>query len=114
MITVKEIAEATAEVMNISVNDIYSSRRSKDICLARWIVFFIAREFTQATSTTIGSSTNKDHTSVLYGIAKVQEGVSSGEPTILALLDAIIKYVTPDGMEKMKEVINKIQRRVTA
>lgn len=114
MITVKEIAEATAEVMNVSVNDIYSSRRSKDICLARWIVFFIAREFTQATSTTIGKVTNKDHTSVLYGIAKVQEGVNSGEPTLIALLVAIAKYLMPDGREKVQEVIDRVQRRITA
>jgi len=38
MITVSDIVHTTCDLLGVNYSDFYSSRRGKDICLARWIV----------------------------------------------------------------------------
>jgi len=111
MITISEIVDTTCDLMGVSCGDFYSGRRGKDICLARWIVSFLAKEYTMHTSTKIGHIINRDHTTVLYGVAKVQGYVNVGDQQVIKLISSITILLMPDGKNHLQEIINKIQRR---
>lgn len=111
MITVSDIVHTTCDLLGVNVADFYSSRRSKDMCLARWIVSFLAKEYTMNTSTRIGHLINRDHTSVLYGVAKVQGYVNVGDQKVIKLISSITTLLMPDGRNHLQEIINKIQER---
>jgi chromosomal replication initiation ATPase DnaA len=81
------------------------------MCLARWIVSFLAKEYTMNTSTRIGHLINRDHTSVLYGVAKVQGYVNVGDQKVIKLISSITTLLMPDGRNHLQEIINKIQER---
>jgi len=111
MITVSDIVHTTCDLMAVNVADFYSNRRGKDICLARWIVSFLAKEYTMNTSTRIGHLINRDHTTVLYGVAKVQGYVNVGDQQVIKLISNIATLLMPDGRNHLQEIINKIQER---
>lgn len=111
MITVSDIVHTTCDLLGVNYSDFYSSRRGKDICLARWIVSFFAKEYTMNTSTRIGYLINRDHTTVLYGVAKVQGYVNVGDQRVTKLLSSIATMLMPDGRNHLQEIINKIQER---
>ncbi|HHW45665.1 MAG TPA: chromosomal replication initiator protein DnaA [Clostridiales bacterium] len=72
-ITVDKIIAEVARTYSVSENDIRSSKRHSPLPFVRFVAMYITRELTQMSYSAIGKSFNKDHTTVLYAIDKVEE-----------------------------------------
>jgi Bacterial dnaA protein helix-turn-helix len=71
-ITVNYIVFKVAEYYGLSVNDIKSARRTRNVVLPRQICMYIAQQMTIQSLPQIGRMIgNRDHTTALHGIRKV-------------------------------------------
>lgn len=70
---VEKVIKATSRVTGVSVNEILSNRRHKDLVQARHIAMFLAHEMTTLSYVQIGAAMNKDHTSVMYAVNKIKK-----------------------------------------
>jgi hypothetical protein len=67
-----QVLEVTEEVTKISVKDIISKRRSKDIVNARFMTMWVLRTVSGTSFSVIGEHLGgKDHTSVINGVSQV-------------------------------------------
>jgi len=67
-----QVLEVTEEVTGISVRDIISKRRSKDIVNARFMTMWVLRTVSGTSFSVIGEHLGgKDHTSVINGVSQV-------------------------------------------
>lgn len=77
-ITVKEIIETVASYYSVTVVDIASARRTMNIMIPRQAVMYLARELTGLSLPQIGARLgNRDHTTILHGIRKMQKRINS-------------------------------------
>ena len=78
VITVEEIQRQVANYYNLRASDLTSGRRSRNIAWARQIAMFLAKDLTTKSLQDIGRIFGgRDHTTVLYGVRKVSEVLSS-------------------------------------
>ncbi len=76
LITVDFIQRCVAEEMGVSLQDLKTRRRNKNIVLPRQIAMYLSRELTDLSLPEIGGFFGgKDHTTVLHSYNKIKEGV---------------------------------------
>jgi chromosomal replication initiator protein len=66
-----DIKFAVAGHFKISAAELISDRRTKRVVYPRHIAFFLARNLTTKSFIEIGHSFNRDHTTVLHGVLKI-------------------------------------------
>ena len=94
-ITPDLIINTVSEHLNISVNDIISTKRSQDIATARQISMYLCRKYTDKGLKSIGDSFGgKDHSTVHSNIQKVEEKIDK-DPEFAEMVDVIIKKLNP-------------------
>lgn len=80
LITVDFIQRCVAEEFGVSLQDLKTKRRNKNIVLPRQIAMYISRELTEMSLPEIGEFFGgKDHTTVLHSCNKIKGGVSNNE-----------------------------------
>lgn len=67
-ITVGHVQDVVCSSFQVSVADLTSPCRRKEIALARKIAMYLCRQYTTESLVTIGKSFNRSHSSVLYAI----------------------------------------------
>ncbi len=73
-ITINRIVEEVSRTTGVSVEDIYSKKRTANISNARKMCIYIIREITAMSYEAIGKEfNNMDHSSVLYNIQKMEQ-----------------------------------------
>ncbi|MCM1114846.1 MAG: chromosomal replication initiator protein DnaA [Clostridium sp.] len=72
-VTMKRIVDEVSRTTGISVEDIYSKVQKSNIAQARRITFYIVRKVTNISYEDIGEEFNKDHSTVMYNIKKIEE-----------------------------------------
>lgn len=72
-ITIEDIQALVAERYNLTINDLKSKSRKKEIVRPRQIAMYLARDILSVSLMTIASSFNRDHTTVMHGYDKVKE-----------------------------------------
>lgn len=73
-VTVKEIKSLVSELFSVPVEDLDSANRSSRVSSARQVAMSLSREFTNLSLPAIAEAMGrKDHTTVLHGIARVEE-----------------------------------------
>ncbi|MBR1762422.1 MAG: chromosomal replication initiator protein DnaA [Eubacterium sp.] len=73
-ITINRIIEEVSRTTGVSVEDIYSKKRTANISNARKMCIYIIREITAMSYEAIGKEfNNMDHSSVLYNIQKMEQ-----------------------------------------
>lgn len=77
--SVAEIMRSVADISGYSVIDLVSSRRSRCLSNARFMVFLIARRHTLKALTEIARILDKDHTTVLHGVKRATKMESECE-----------------------------------
>lgn len=93
-ITIELITEIIAEHFNISIQDILSTKKSRNIAYPRQICMYLCRDLTDLSLKEIGQKLGKrDHTTVLHGIDKITQDVSKD-------------YTTQNTIEVLKKKIN--------
>jgi chromosomal replication initiator protein len=94
-ITPDRILSTVSEHMNVSINDIQSAKRSKDIAIARQTVMYLCRNLTDKSLQSIGESVGgKDHATVYNGIKRIEDKIKN-DPTFEASINVIINKLNP-------------------
>lgn len=74
VLTMADITRAVCNVFGVNKIDFASERRAKKVTEARQVFYWIARNYTPCSLPRIGDTAGgKDHSTVIYGIAKVDE-----------------------------------------
>lgn len=73
-LTIEDIKKVVAEKWNVSVSDINSERKQKEIVIPRQVAMYIAKNLTSKSLPEIGKSFGgRDHATVIYAVRKVRE-----------------------------------------
>lgn len=79
-ITLKDIKEVVANYYNISVDDLISKNKSKNIAYPRQIAMYIARKLTDHSLPKIGDEFGgRDHSTVLHAFNKVEKDMEDSQ-----------------------------------
>ena len=79
-ITPQFIIQAVAEHFNIPELDLVGQKRNKEIVYPRQVAMYLCREITGINYTEIASLLGKkDHTTILYGIDKIDKAIKKDE-----------------------------------
>ena len=94
-ITPDFIITMVAEHFGLKVDDLASSKRNKEIVYPRQIAMYLCREMTDIPLSNIGKYLGgRDHTTILHGIEKVKETISTDE-TLRSTVDILKKKINP-------------------
>lgn len=79
-ITPSLIINVVAEHFGVSIEDIVSKKRNKEIALPRQVYMYLCRELTDVSLDSIGSNVGgRDHTTVMHGVDKIKEDINNNE-----------------------------------
>ena len=76
-VTCELIIDIVAQRYGMQSADLTGKRRSQDIALARQVAMYICRELTELSTTAIGKAFGRDHTTVLHGCEKIEDGMDA-------------------------------------
>ena len=71
--TIDEIQKKVAEHFSISVKEMQSSRRARNVARPRQIAMYLAKQLTSRSLPEIGRKFDRDHTTVMHAVRKVEE-----------------------------------------
>ncbi len=92
-VTVEKIIEEVGRTFDVSPEDIRSNKRSGPISNARQIAIYIVREITQIPMKQIGQEFgNRDHTTIVYTLKKVQETMKTN-PHERGIIEDLIRNI---------------------
>jgi len=92
-ITCQSIQEAVASYYSITVDDMKSARRSREVAVPRQVAMFLIREMLGMSLPQIGEAFGgRDHTTVMYACQKIQEAMAAS-PSLSSLVDDIRKLI---------------------
>ena len=94
-ITPEVIMDVVAEHYNITVSDILSRKKNKEIANPRQICMYLSRKYTNTTLQAIGKIMgNRDHTTVMHGSDKIADLINRDEH-LKSNIDILIKKLNP-------------------
>lgn len=70
--TVHEVLRRVCEAEGVTMADMLSARRHREIARPRQMAMYLAREMTLATLPMIGRVMRRDHTTVLHGVRTIR------------------------------------------
>jgi chromosomal replication initiator protein len=98
------IVRVVARHYGYSVTDLIADRRTAPLCRARHIAMFLAKEMTTRSYPYIGRMMgNRDHSSIIHGVQKMQHMVNNGDPVLVAEISALQKKLADALSEKLAE-----------
>jgi chromosomal replication initiator protein len=89
-VTIHEIQQTVAETYGFRVSDLKSERRAQPLVNARHVGMWLAKELTQASYPLIGREFQRDHTSVMHAVRKV-ERLRAKDSQFVAEVDGLVK-----------------------
>ena len=75
----------------ISLEDLLSKNRSKNIAFPRQVSMYISRELTDLSLPKIADAFNRDHTTIMHGVDKIKALIREDEEFQLQVDDLIKK-----------------------
>ena len=75
IVTTDLIKETVARYYDITVSDLNSSKRNKEIVFPRQIAIYLSKELTDFSFTKIGKDFNRDHSTVISACDKIKEEI---------------------------------------
>ena len=94
-VTPDKILSTVSEHMSVSINDIKSTKRSKDIAIARQTVMYLCRNMTDKSLQSIGETVGgKDHATVYNGIKRIEEKIKK-DSAFESSVNVIINKLNP-------------------
>ncbi len=91
-VTVKLVAIETCSKFSITLDRLTTPSRSNQVAIPRQVVFYVARELCDVTSTELGRIFRKDHGTVLHGVKQIKNRMDVYEP-FASIVKDIIKSV---------------------
>ena len=86
--TIDEIQKKVAEYFNISVKEMQSSRRARTVARPRQIAMYLAKLLTLRSLPEIGRKFDRDHTTVMHAVRKVEELIQEDQ-SVAESVDAL-------------------------
>ena len=94
-ITPELIIETVADHYHITVKDLISPKRSKDIAHPRQIAMYLCKEMTSVPLIKIGSCLgNRDHATIIHGCDKIKKELPGNE-TLQSAIETLKKKINP-------------------
>lgn len=94
-ITVEYITEVVADHFDITVNDILSSKKSRNIAYPRQICMYLCRVLTGDSQKEIGAKLGKrDHSTIIHGINKITADLKT-DNALQNVVDILMKKINP-------------------
>ena len=91
------ILSTVSEHLNVSISDIQSTKRVKEIALARQIVMYLCRSLTDKSLQSIGETVGgKDHATVYNGIKRIEDKLKT-DPQLESNINIIINKINPQS-----------------
>jgi hypothetical protein len=90
---IQEIQLAVCEHFGVTMRDLLSARRDVKIVLPRKIGYYLSKTLTGRSLPEVGRRFNRDHTSALAGIRKIQALVEKSDQTTIDHINAIRKLL---------------------
>jgi chromosomal replication initiator protein len=93
-ITDTQIIKAVSEYFNISIEDLISHSRKKEIVEPRQIIMYLLRDISEFSYPYIGNKMGKDHTTVIHSCEKIEAELNKNESLnqkILTIKELILK-----------------------
>lgn len=88
-VTIKRVVDEVSRTTGVSVEDIYSKKRTANIANARKMSFYIIRNVTDMSYSAIGEEFKKDHTTVMYNIEEMEKIIANNSTLNSQVLDII-------------------------
>jgi len=70
--TMKEIIEETAEFYEVTIPELLSDSRTKDLARVRMVAMYLCRTMTRASYPAIGLRLMRDHSTVIHGYTSIK------------------------------------------
>ena len=94
-ITPELIIETVADHFHVSVKDLISPKRSKDIAYPRQIAMYLCKDMTSVPLIKIGSCLgNRDHATIIHGCEKIKKDLSGNE-NLQSTIETLKKKINP-------------------
>ncbi len=88
-LSLEQIAAAVTQKTGVTLEEMRSKSRKRDIVMARQLVMFLARHLTSLSMKQIGTFLNRsDHTSVIYACSQIEEKLKA-DPHLKKLIEGI-------------------------
>lgn len=95
-ITIDLIAQTVAEHFEITKEDLISNKRSNNIAHPRQICMYLCRTLTDLSLSDIASYLgNRNHTTILYGIEKINKEIKDHNEILINNIDVLTKKISP-------------------
>ena len=96
-ITPTMIAEIVASHYHITMDDLISKKKNKEIAYPRQITMYLCRKLTDAPLQTVGNLLGKrDHSTVIHGIEKIENDLKKN-PALQSNINVLIKKIDPSN-----------------
>lgn len=87
--TMRELLEIVSMASGISLGDLVSPRRSRDLARPRQVVMWLAKKHTRYSLPTIGRAIgNRDHTTVMHAVRRIASLLEAGDRDLAQLVQA--------------------------
>ena len=95
-ITPELIMKIVADYYGITIEDLLSTKKSRDISVPRQITMYLIRSYTHEKYDQIGMLMGgRDHSTVISGVRKIEEDMKN-DPTTANTVEALGKRIRPD------------------
>jgi chromosomal replication initiator protein len=92
ILTPEYIVESCARFYSIAPEKFYSTSQKKDVSYARQVSFYLCKEILDISLQKIGQVFGRDHTTILYGIKKIEKDLAA-DPAFKESIDMLIKDI---------------------
>jgi chromosomal replication initiator protein len=70
-LNIDRIKRVVGDYYNVSINELNSSRRARDVARPRQVAMYLAKELTPKSLPVIGREFNRDHTTVIHALRQI-------------------------------------------
>jgi len=99
-ITVRHIQEVVCDSFKISMEDLHSRSRRKDIATARKVAMFLCRQYTTQSLVSIGQSFKRSHSSVVHAVHELNNEMKAQSSKLKRQVEYVIRRLEIDCLSR--------------
>ncbi len=92
-VDIDEVQKECVRYYRITLEDLRSERRHKQLAHARQVAMYLARELTGASFPEIARRFNRDHSTVISGCRKIEATYKANDPALRKEIDELIRRI---------------------
>ncbi len=99
-ITVRHIQEVVCDSFRISMEDLHSRSRRKEIATARKVAMFLCRQYTTQSLVSIGQSFKRSHSSVVHAVHELNNEMKAQSSKLKRQVEYVIRRLEIDCLSR--------------